>query len=170
MGRLLLLFVIAIVLSGCDKVREQLHMLPNQDEQECLNSERLNFKDPDVLFVANLGDRGTKLRQNQYWVRYKAKNSYGAYIQGNMLCEKNPQQKWVQAKTDQLLQLMTVQNALMRDVNERMKAGESELFEKFRYIKFEDWAYEQAEKIVLTSADSLARYQDDSSTASGKPQ
>lgn len=67
--------------------------MPHQDEQQCLDSERLNFKDPDVVFVANLGGRGLGVKSDQYWVRYKAKNSYGAYIQGNMFCKKSSETK-----------------------------------------------------------------------------
>lgn len=82
-------------LSACDDIKSKLHLMPNQDAQQCIDGERLKFKDPDVLFVANLGDRGLEAKPDQYWVRYKAKNSYGAYLQGNMLCSKDKaSEKW----------------------------------------------------------------------------
>lgn len=58
-------------------------------EESCLQSSRLEFKDPDSLAVVqNLGARGQtdKTDENVFWLRYKAKNSYGAFVSGNMAC------------------------------------------------------------------------------------
>jgi hypothetical protein len=158
------LLLIAL-LCGCDQIKEKLHLMPNQDEQACLNSERFNFKDPDVLFVANLGNRGMKLKQDQYWVRYKAKNSYGAYIQGNMLCEKNSKGEWVNSKADQYFAASSIQIYLLQKVNERMKSGDKEVFEQFKYKKSTQWAEEEADRILLHSAENISPYlQEDSIT------
>ena len=151
--------MLALALAGCDKVREKLHMLPNQDEQQCLNSEALNFKDPGVLFVANLGDRGVKLKPEQYWVRYKARNSYGSYVQGNMLCEHDKTAgKWVRSKTDEFLQLLDLQVNVMERANKRLAAGDEEMREELRYKNFEKWARGQAEEILFTSPEPLSGF------------
>ena len=113
-------------LTACDQIRTALHMMPNQDEQQCLNSERMNFKDPDVLFVANLSSRGMPEKQGQYWVRYKAKNSYGAYLQGNMLCEKDPTTgEWKKAKVDELMLVIKLASKLLDADNQKMKSDKS---------------------------------------------
>lgn len=157
MKKIGVLLMLTMGLAGCDKVLEKLHMLPNQDEQECLNSEALNFKDPEVLFVANLGDRGVKLKPEQYWVRYKAKNSYGSYVQGNMLCEHDKTAgKWVRSKSDEFLQMLDVQISVMQGANKRLAAGDKEIQEELRYKNFEKWAREQAEEILFTSPEPLS--------------
>lgn len=153
------LAVVAYLLCGCDEVRTRLHMMPNQDEQECLNSERLNFKDPDVLFVANLGDRGWKLEPKTYWVRYKAKNSYGAYLQGNMLCKQSGG-KWVRDTSNELIISLSVIASLLEDDIAQMKSGNRP---KSRISgrsteKNSDEAYMDAKVIVNERPDSLASY------------
>lgn len=69
--------------SSCDTSK-----LTNRKEWQCLESERFNFKDPDsVKFVANLGTRGEgDDPERHFWVRYMAKNGFGAYEQRNMKC------------------------------------------------------------------------------------
>lgn len=86
MPRLLLatLGVVTVVATtSCDTSK-----LTNRKEWECLESERFNFKDPDsVKFVANLGTRGEGYDpERNFWVRYMAKNGFGAYEQRNMKC------------------------------------------------------------------------------------
>lgn len=161
--------MLILPLTGCERIQEKLHLLPNQDEQECLNSERLNFKDPDVIFVANLGDRGWKLSPNTYWVRYKAKNSYGAYLQGNMLCKKSGE-KWVRDLNNEFLIKMDVTADLMKIQNERMRAGKdvSPRY-KNRTREFADIAFEHANEILDESPDSLAQYVKPSSNTGEKP-
>lgn len=57
--------------------------------QQCLDSAKLSFKDPDsAKVVANLGKRGSTEEGAWFWIRYKAKNSYGAYVSSNMACNR----------------------------------------------------------------------------------
>ena len=148
-------------LSACDQIRTALHMMPNQDEQQCLNSERLNFKDPDVLFVANLSSRGLPEKQGQYWVRYKAKNSYGAYLQGNMLCEKDSTTgEWKRAKTAEYLLVLELTAKLIDADTKKIKNDTS--YEP-RYAiggtdKITANALKEAEEILLISPDELKRH------------
>lgn len=119
------IFCVSLI-TGCDDIKAKLHLLPNQDEQECLNSERLKFKDPEVLFVANLGSRGLEAKPNQYWVRYKAKNSYGAYVQGNMACKRDATTgKWVKDINESAMTEMMVLGELLH-----RKANEMESYNK----------------------------------------
>lgn len=78
-------FVVALSMTGCNLVRSP--------EEQCLQSSRLQFKDPDSgKVIANLGDRShskTKL-DGGFWLRYSATNSYGARVSSNMVCEKGP--------------------------------------------------------------------------------
>lgn len=153
------LAVIIYLLSGCDEVRTRLHMMPNQDEQECLNSERLNFKDPDVVFVANLGDRGWKLEPNTYWVRYKAKNSYGAYLQGNMLC-KQSDKKWVRDTTTEYLIALSISTSLLEEELGMMKSNPN-YQRRFKGTTAEDGAnvaYKFAIEVMNESPGSIANY------------
>lgn len=155
------LFFAICTLSGCDDVKAKLHLMPNQDEQECLNSERLNFKDPDVLFVANLGDRGLGVKPDQYWVRYKAKNSYGAYVQGNMACKKNISTgKWEKDQMQTILVEMQVTDALMKRELDLRKAGPAHQ-SRYGFVKAESVmaaARIDAKEIIFTSADNLSEY------------
>jgi len=58
-------------------------------EEACLDSIRMTLKDPDsAVVVANLGGRGLVDEKEGYFLRYKAKNGYGAYVSGNMYCSK----------------------------------------------------------------------------------
>jgi hypothetical protein len=149
----------SLTLSGCDGIREKLHLLPNQDEQECLNSEKLNFKDPEVLFVANLGDRGWKLNPNSYWVRYKAKNSYGAYLQGNMLCKK-VNEKWVRDTSEELLITLAITADLVEEENAKLTADNQY---KLRFWRGSaeataDATFKFASDLLNESPESLSKY------------
>lgn len=77
--------VLAFLLSlaGCDTSK-----ITHSNEWECLESERLNFRDPDsVKFVANLGDRGEGFESGGvFWVRYSARNGFGGSVQASMKC------------------------------------------------------------------------------------
>ncbi len=158
----ILLVCAVCALSACDQIRSTLHMMPNQDEQQCLNSERLNFKDPDVLFVANLGSRGLPEKQGQYWVRYKAKNSYGAFLQGNMLCEKNSATgEWEKAKVDDILlveELIT--NLLEAEVEKRKldKTYKSRFYKNGDDSQIDARARREAEEIIFASPKDLKQY------------
>lgn len=149
-----------LLMSGCDQVREKLHMMPNQDEQACLNSERFNFKDPDVLFVANLGSRGLLEKPDQYWVRYKAKNSYGAYGQGNMLCKKDDTGKWIREKVGEYMTQMDVQIFLIKKINAAYTANDDAIIKSMEGKDATDVTTDEAREIVFTSADDLAKYKE----------
>ena len=80
-------FVVAVLpfslLGGCNFIQSK--------EEQCLHSARLEFKDPDSLAVVqNMGSRGqTNVAGDEFfWLRYKAKNSYGAFMSSNMACAK----------------------------------------------------------------------------------
>lgn len=138
--------LIACSLTACDVTK-----LSNWDEWKCLNSERLRFKDPDaVLFIANLGDRqGGKLETNKFWIRYKAKNSYGAFIQANMACHRGAAGEWERDSFAEQIALIRTETSILRSRNklsweERRDAPLSDAARK-------DMAYEQ----VYTSPDNL---------------
>lgn len=74
---------VAASLMGCG--------LTQSKEEDCLQSSRLTFKDPDSgAVVKNLGNRGQTAKPGEvfFWLRYKAKNSYGAFVSANMACHK----------------------------------------------------------------------------------
>jgi TonB family protein len=79
--RLVASAVVLLLAGGCER-------LSHRKEWECLDSERLKFKDPDsVKFMANLGTRGEgDDPEHFFWVRYAAKNGFGGYGQANMKC------------------------------------------------------------------------------------
>jgi len=133
------------------------------DEQECLNSERLKFKDPEVVFVANLGSRGLTPVENQYWVRYKAKNSFGAYLQGNMICTKRPgSQQWVRDEGAEYLAHLKIKLNLSEQQNKLLKEGKI----KIPYFHSADLSVahleakleEQVKNVLYTSPDNLDKY------------
>jgi hypothetical protein len=73
--------LITASLAGCGLVQSK--------EEDCLQSSRLTFKDPESgAVVKNLGNRGQTNESGQvfFWLRYKAKNSYGAFVSANMAC------------------------------------------------------------------------------------
>jgi hypothetical protein len=146
-------------LGGCNEVKTALHLMANQDEQECLNSERFNFKDPDVLFVANLGDRGLRLPDGRYWVRYKAKNSYGAYLQGNMICHKNPEtKKWERDRRSEVLPSMKIYNFLLDErIKRNLNCAKTGVGCEASVIREKDLESDH-DNILFVSAGSLAEY------------
>ena len=70
-------------------------------EEECLQSDRLSFKDPDSLkLVANLGDRGASPNgKGSFWLRYSATNSYGARTSANMACSLSVDGHWSRSES-----------------------------------------------------------------------
>lgn len=119
--RIAVVFVCLLSVVGCDVSR-----LTHRAEWECLESERLKFKDPDsIVFVANLGNRGLPKNEEQFWVRYKAKNSYGAYVQGNMLCHKSFdwRKKWVRDDIYESTLKIRIETKLLRENNEAYEKG-----------------------------------------------
>ncbi len=128
-----------------------------------MDSDRLNFKDPDVVFVANLGTRGLSLNENQFWVRYKAKNSYGAYLQGNMLCGRNEANQYVRLKSDEYLQWMDVKIALWTNIQKGLYSDDREITEGYKR-NGEEFVDKMAKEIVFTSPDDLSMYKHDEGT------
>lgn len=59
-------------------------------EEECLESTKMSFKDPEsVRVLKNLGNRGqTDMNNESFWLRYSATNSYGGRISANIACTK----------------------------------------------------------------------------------
>ena len=60
-------------------------------EDDCLQSTRLSFNDPDsIKVVQNLGDRGKKQWSNGegFWLRYSVANDTGGRVSANVACEK----------------------------------------------------------------------------------
>lgn len=79
----------AVATTGCS--------LFESKEEQCLQSDRLAFKDPDSLKVVEiLGNRGQRNLENDdsFWLRYSATNSYGARESANMVCTKK-EGKWI---------------------------------------------------------------------------
>ena len=106
-------------------------------EEACLNSDALGFKDPTSLkVVANLGDRKFRNKPQPveaFWIRYAAKNSYGAYTSANMACrktdsgwvrDKSLEEEAIRAVYLQKLQLANQQLALR---NQRLKSCNKDL-------------------------------------------
>lgn len=149
-----------LILSGCGDVRAKLSLQPNQDEQECLNSERLNFKDPDVLFVANLGNRDWNLSPNTYWVRYKAKNSYGAYMQGSMLCKLDSNKKWVRDVSTEYLIALSISLSLLDEDLEKLRKDRKHkgIFQHVKADDIPNESYKLASELMNQGHGSLKKY------------
>ena len=93
--RRLILIPIALALASCNVLKSK--------EEECLQSSRLEFKDPESLqVIQNLGRLSVIGEPTEptgfFWLRYKAKNSYGAYESADMAC-KEVNGRWVRLKT-----------------------------------------------------------------------
>lgn len=59
--------------------------LVDREAWACLDSERLNFRNPDsVELVQVLG----KSQDGTIWIRYKGQNGFGGYSQENMACHE----------------------------------------------------------------------------------
>lgn len=66
------------------------HVLAQTKEEQCIESAKHSFKDPDSLkIVKNLGSRGQSVdNDNFFWLRFTGTNSYGGRIAANMACKK----------------------------------------------------------------------------------
>lgn len=97
--RLLALAFVAILI-GCDSSVAPRFM--QTKEMQCLQSAALTFKDPTSLkVVTNLGNRKYigDIPTDSFWIRYAAKNSYGAYGSANMLCSTAAGNGWTRDKS-----------------------------------------------------------------------
>lgn len=66
------------------------HASAQTREEQCIESAKHSFKDPDSLkIVKNLGSRGQSVdNDNFFWLRFTGTNSYGGRIAANMACKK----------------------------------------------------------------------------------
>ena len=112
--RIICVSLVGLALAGCN-------MLQSKEEQ-CLQSARLDMKDPDSLkVVQNLGDRGQESMRSVggFWLRYSANNSYGARISSNMACMRQ-EGNWV--RSDSLEQVAILRLQMEHD-SEQMKTA-----------------------------------------------
>lgn len=150
-----------LALTGCNMFQSK--------EEQCLQSTRLEFKDPGSLqVVQNLGSRGQPASTGEefFWLRYKGKNSYGAYLSKNMACEKR-EGKWVRDRTRELLAVMKATVDEMRAGNDAMEACKTrECFESLQPAyghlspeelarRAQEEAEKKAEALVFDSPDNL---------------
>ena len=92
MVRVLFGLVVAASLAACNLLQSK--------EEQCLQSARLQMKDPDsAKVVQSLGDRGHGITRSSsgFWIRYSATNSYGARVSKNMACVKT-ESSWVRSE------------------------------------------------------------------------
>ena len=77
------MFVSILAVVGCAPADPKIRL-----QMTCAESFKLSLKDPDSLeIVANLGARGVLEDEGKgFWLRYKAKNSYGAFDSSNVYC------------------------------------------------------------------------------------
>lgn len=88
----LIILIAIILLSGAsyfflpEQKQEQIKSFirANNSEQQCLNFHKTEFKDPESTILL-----GFKTSANQIEVKYKSKNSYGAYVSGWLSCPLN---------------------------------------------------------------------------------
>ena len=83
--------IVSLTATGCERPAAALAAPVLSRAEQCLNSFKLQLKDPDsAAVVADLGLRDFKGYEftEGFFVRYKAKNSFGAYVSSNALCEK----------------------------------------------------------------------------------
>lgn len=102
-----------VALSACDTSK-----ITHRAEWDCLNSQKLYFKDPDSLrFLANLGTRGVQTKAysvGNFWVRYKATNSFGGYLQRNMLCKPDGYGHYMRDESGEVLAELGVSNEFLQ--------------------------------------------------------
>lgn len=101
-------------------------------EEACLQSDALSFKDPTSLkVIANLGDRKqgwtADERSKQFWIRYIAKNSYGANISANMACKDTGTIGWVRDRGQEEIAILDVQLELLTSLNNQLALRKNKL-------------------------------------------
>jgi len=107
-------FIIALLaaaLLGCDA------SIFESKEAQCLRSDSASFKDPtSAKVISNLGNRKFEAStppESSFWVRYIAKNSFGANVSSNMACKKVAS-GWVR---DGELEQRAFKAVLQREIN-----------------------------------------------------
>jgi hypothetical protein len=119
-------FVSALAVTGCAPDTPKLD--PKKSlETTCMDSFKLSLKDPDSIhMVANLGDRGvTDDKVNGFWLRYKAKNSYGAFDSKNVYCIIKSDGTAAQDDAYENLTVINEENSLIKAQIRGMKAGKT---------------------------------------------
>lgn len=130
--------LLAGALVGCSLVQSK--------EAQCLQSTRLDFKDPDSLAaVTNLGQRGETVSDSEgsFWLRYKAKNSYGAFTSANMACKRSGS-TWVRDRGREDLAHKQAYTTELRAITRQLKAHN----EKSRACKTAQCSLEQTAAIL----------------------
>ena len=97
--------------------------LVQSKEDQCLQSARMEFKDPDSLVaVQNMGQRGPTSSKEEYffWLRYKAKNSYGGYTSANMACAR-VNGSWVRSRGVEDEARVAAKSGYLRESLQRLK-------------------------------------------------
>lgn len=96
---------------------------PTSNAEQCLESQELYFNDPDSISLsAILGsrDEDNKVTSDGFWIRFKGKNAYGAFVQKNMYCSSNGSNGWARDKVVEGIALLTVKNRLL-DANIKIR-------------------------------------------------
>lgn len=141
-----------LLLCSCDTTK-----LTNRREWECLNSEKLNFNDPtSVKFVANLGTRGEG--GDYFWVRYMAKNSFGAYRQANMKCWNLLHDRWEEDRIEEKFAIDAVKDKLKERDRKQMLAEYKKMGrgDPYDLSPYSDESYQrQAEEVVYEGTSDL---------------
>jgi hypothetical protein len=104
--------------------------LASPNEEQCLQSDKLSFKDPGSLkLVVNLGTRGqaSPLGGEFFWIRYTATNSYGARIASNMACAKGSNGVWARSHAIEDLSVNTAFLGVLKSTADAMEAQNAEL-------------------------------------------
>lgn len=112
--RILICLFVCVGVAGCG-IRST--------EEQCLQSDRLIFNDPDSLAVVqNMGSRGQQTSPGEefFWLRYKAKNGYGAFVSANMACKKNVD-KWERDKFRELIAIEDLSTDILEGFLEATK-------------------------------------------------
>ena len=110
--------LVGLALAGCNILQSK--------EEQCLQSGRLDMKDPDSLkVVQNLGDRGQASLQgvDGFWLRYSATNSYGGRLSSNMACEKL-KGKWVRSER---MEQIALENSQSQNLLTELRATTAKL-------------------------------------------
>lgn len=99
-------------------------------EEQCLDSFRLELKDPDsAAVVSNLGNRGLEMEDGAFFLRYKATNSYGAYVSSNVYCRRGSESKYTREPISELTYKSKVVTKCLIDSLNQIQAGQQPLTE-----------------------------------------
>lgn len=91
----------------------------------CADSFKLSLKDPDSLvIVANLGVRGVSENEGKgFWLRYKAKNAYGAFVSSNVYCRIESDGTATRDTLSEHLSVLDEANSILEATIRGMQAG-----------------------------------------------